>query len=180
MAPRRLAALGLLAVTALPLSLGCSPGGSDESKTTVSEKPSRPAPSAPAPTPSTRPSALPAPKLDPTAVVAARQGETRGGRTFEFDKGRKGHALVVAVDCQGKGTLEVTVKPIGSEFPLECVDAEVSSTYNQIDIPGVETHGTISVQTTSTVRWSMTIGRETAAIPEGPEDPEATGTPEAE
>jgi hypothetical protein len=107
------------------------------------------------------------PELDDSETVAGRQGETRGGGTFEFGEGDKGDALIVAVRCQGKGKIEVSVKPVNVGFPLECVDGEASTTtntatsttYNEIDVAGVEKKGTVSVLAPSSVRWSMTIGR---------------------
>ncbi|MQS99942.1 hypothetical protein FF041_06830 [Streptomyces jumonjinensis] len=67
--------------------------------------------------------------------------------------------MIVLVRCQGKGTIKVTVRPVNSSFPLDCVDGEVVTTYNQLALRGVEKKGTVSVQAPSGVRWSMTIGR---------------------
>lgn len=106
------------------------------------------------------------PELDETQTVAVEQGETQGNRSLEFGKGEKGDALIIAVRCQGKGTLNVTVRPTAVSFPLECLDGEVSSIHNQVDIAGVEAKGTVSVEAPTTVRWSMTIGRGKAAAEE--------------
>ncbi|QQM41146.1 hypothetical protein [Streptomyces liliifuscus] len=101
--------------------------------------------------------------MDDSETVAGRQGETRGGGTFEFGEGEKGDALIIAVRCQGKGEIKVSVKPVNVGFPLECVDGEAgtttSTTYNQVGVAGVEKKGTVSVLAPSSVRWSMTIGR---------------------
>ncbi len=103
------------------------------------------------------------PELDDSETVVASQGETRGGGTFEFGEGEKGDALIIAVRCQGRGKIEVSVKPVNVGFPLECVDGRASTTtgtaYNQVDVAGVEKKGTVSVLAPSSVRWSMTIGR---------------------
>ncbi|MEU9785486.1 hypothetical protein AB0H92_31760 [Streptomyces phaeochromogenes] len=103
------------------------------------------------------------PELDDSETVVARRGETRGGGTFEFGEGEKGEALIIAVRCQGKGEIEVSVKPVNVGFPLECVDGRAgtatSTAYNQVDVAGVEKKGTVSVLAPSSVRWSMTIGR---------------------
>ncbi|MFE7839118.1 hypothetical protein ACFU53_24625 [Streptomyces sp. NPDC057474] len=106
--------------------------------------------------------------MDKTETVAARQGKTQGNRSIEFGEGKKGDALIVAVRCQGKGTIEVTVRPVSVSFPLECLGDEVSTTYNQVAVAGVEDKGTVSVEAPSTVRWSMTIGRGEAAAEETP------------
>ncbi|MET7616147.1 hypothetical protein [Streptomyces sp. NPDC005408] len=113
------------------------------------------------------------PELDKTETLAASQAETQGSRSLEFDKGKQGDALIVAVRCQGKGTIKVTVKPVNVGFPLECVDGEVTTTYNQVGVKGVENKGTVSVQAPSAVRWSMTVGRGEAAAPEPPQSPDA-------
>ncbi|MCR3725833.1 hypothetical protein FHS35_002681 [Streptomyces umbrinus] len=118
------------------------------------------------------------PELDDSETVVARQRETRGGGTFEFGEGEKGDALIIAVRCQGKGEIEVSVKPVNVGFPLECVDSEAgtsTSTYNQVSVAGVEKKGTVSVQAPSSVRWSMTIGR---GEPEQAEAPEPSGETE--
>jgi len=103
------------------------------------------------------------PELDDSETVVVRQGETRGGGTFEFGEGEKGDALIIAVRCQGKGEIEVSVKPVNVGFPLECVEGGATTTtstaYNQVDVAGVEKKGTVSVLAPSSVRWSMTIGR---------------------
>ncbi|MFC8194417.1 hypothetical protein ACFUTV_03395 [Streptomyces sp. NPDC057298] len=99
------------------------------------------------------------PELDDTETLAGRQGETRGGGTFEFLEGRKGDALIVAVRCQGKGEIKVSVRPVKVGFPLECADGEASTIYNEVRVAGAEKKGTVSVHGPSSVRWSMTIGR---------------------
>ncbi|MYQ52535.1 hypothetical protein GTW41_15040 [Streptomyces sp. SID4941] len=64
--------------------------------------------------------------------------------------------LAVQVNCQGEGTLHVTVKPVGLSFPLECVDEEVSSTYNEIRLKRARSEGSIQVTAPSTVLWALT------------------------
>ncbi|NGO45372.1 hypothetical protein [Streptomyces ureilyticus] len=49
----------------------------------------------------------------------------------------------------------------------------MSTTYNQVGVAGVEGKGTVSVRASSTVRWSMTIGRGEAAAEEAPEPEDA-------
>ncbi|GAA2455278.1 hypothetical protein GCM10010405_44150 [Streptomyces macrosporus] len=61
------------------------------------------------------------------------------------------------------------MRPVDVSFPLECLDDEVSTAYNQVGVAGVERAGTVSVEAPSTVRWSMTIGRGEAATEETPE-----------
>ncbi|KUN90971.1 hypothetical protein AQJ67_43150 [Streptomyces caeruleatus] len=78
---------------------------------------------------------------------------------------------MVAVRCQGKGTIKVTVRPTAVSFPLECHDSEVTTVHNQVDIAGAEDEGTVSVEAPTTLRWSITIGRGKATAEEPPEPP---------
>ncbi|MFI6275787.1 hypothetical protein [Streptomyces sp. NPDC050988] len=116
--------------------------------------------------------------MDDSETVAGRQGETRGSGTFEFSEGERGVALIVAVRCQGEGEIEVSVEPVNVGFPLECVDGEASATtstiYHQINVAGAEKKGTVSVLASSSVRWSMTIGRGEPEQAEAPEPPGET------
>ncbi|MFH8468322.1 hypothetical protein [Streptomyces sp. NPDC017991] len=109
------------------------------------------------------------PESDDTGTVAGRQGATRGGGTFEFSAGKKGDAPIVAVRCQDEGEIKVSVKPVNVGFPLNCVDGEASTTYNQVGAEGVEKKGTVSLLDPSSVHWSMTVGRGEPAEAEAPE-----------
>jgi hypothetical protein len=71
---------------------------------------------------------------------------------------RKG-PLGIMVACQGKGTVTVTFAPSGLSFPLECVEGEVSTTYNQIELKHERESASVSVQAPSTVRWAMSVGQ---------------------
>ncbi len=115
------------------------------------------------------------PELDTTETLAGRQGETRGGSTFEFSEGEKGDVLIAAVRCQGKGEIKVSLKSVNVDFPLKCVDGEVSTTHNEVGVAGAENKGTVSVQAPSAVRWSMTIGR---GEPPKAQPPEPSGETE--
>ncbi|MYZ09043.1 hypothetical protein GT028_16945 [Streptomyces sp. SID2999] len=87
---------------------------------------------------------------------------------MEFAGGRKGDALIVAVRCQGKGTVKVAVRPVHVSFPLECLAEKVSTTYNQVAVSGVNRGGTVSVEAPTAVRWSVTVGRGAPAEEESP------------
>jgi hypothetical protein len=99
------------------------------------------------------------PELDGSERMAGRQPETRGSAGFSYAKGSAGDALIVAVRCQGAGTMKVEVKTVNVSFPLECLAGETTTTYHQVGVPGAEKPGTVSVTAPSGVRWSMTIGR---------------------
>ncbi|MFG2661127.1 hypothetical protein [Streptomyces sp. NPDC048425] len=145
----------------LPLVVACSPDHPDSGKASKPAGPSKSESSTPA-----GESVKSPPDLDGTETVAGRQRGTRGERTLEYRKGEKGQDLIVAVRCQGKGEIKVSLNPVKARFPLKCVDDEVTTIYNQVGVTGVEKRGTVSVQAPSTVRWSMTIGR--GEPPEGP------------
>lgn len=60
---------------------------------------------------STQPPVQKPPELDSDETLAGRQKTTTGNASVTFSKGKKGDALIVAVRCQGKGTIKVTVNP---------------------------------------------------------------------
>ncbi|MFJ8828343.1 hypothetical protein ACIREE_42395 [Streptomyces sp. NPDC102467] len=153
--------LCILAAAALPLTGACSADHADsESKAKSLPHASSPASPSASPVEGDQTPVKVPPELDPGEKLAGRQGATHGGRTIAFAKGgRKGDALIVAVRCEGKGTMKVAVKPVTAAFPLECLAGEVSTTYNQLGLSGVEKEGTVSVTAPSTVNWSMTIAR---------------------
>ncbi|MFF9156091.1 hypothetical protein ACF1AB_28120 [Streptomyces sp. NPDC014846] len=108
------------------------------------------------------------PELDDDETLAGRRQVTRGNATLAFRKGKKGDALIVAVRCQGPGTIKVAVRSVHVSFPLECLANKVSTTYNQVGIGRVDRSGVVSVEAPSAVRWSMTIGRGAPAEEESP------------
>lgn len=79
-----------------------------------------------------------APKLL-SGVPLAQAASAKGSREIGL-----GHIttqpLSVLVNCQGKGTLTVEVRPMGLRFPLECVVSEVSSTYNELHLKKSREH----------------------------------------
>ncbi|MFF3329520.1 hypothetical protein ACFYWX_08135 [Streptomyces sp. NPDC002888] len=83
----------------------------------------------------------------------------RGNRVMELDGGVRPGPVSIAVNCQGKGTLTVELKPVGLSFPLECVDGEVSSTYNQIALKKARKDAVLQVTAGSGVRWALTVGQ---------------------
>ncbi|MEU0398010.1 hypothetical protein ABZ208_35715 [Streptomyces sp. NPDC006208] len=91
---------------------------------------------------------------DGTAVlqVASQRGNVALPLTKKVGTGR----LAIHVNCQGKGTLTVSVWPIGVSFPLACADHEVSSTYNEIHLKRPRSEATIHVSASSAVHWALT------------------------
>ncbi|MFI6877672.1 hypothetical protein ACIBL6_29930 [Streptomyces sp. NPDC050400] len=153
----RLAGLSLLSAAVLPLATSCS-SNHGENAATASPREAASA-STPAPATPEQASVEVAPELDEGETLAGHQGATHGGRTLAFKAGKKEDALIIAVRCQGKGELKVALKPVKVSFPLACVDGEVSTTYNQLGVTGVDKEGAVSVTAPSSVHWSMTIGR---------------------
>jgi hypothetical protein len=119
----------------------------------------------------TEPSVQQPPELDADETLAGRQGATSGAANVAFAKGKKGDALVVALRCQGQGKVNVSVPSVHVSFPLECLADEISTTYNQVAVTGVERSGSVSVHAPSSVRWSMTIGRGAPVAEESPDTP---------
>ncbi|MFI1293033.1 hypothetical protein ACH4VM_32085 [Streptomyces sp. NPDC020792] len=107
----------------------------------------------------TQPSLQKPPELDADASLAGRQKVTTGNASISYSKGKKGDALTIAVSCQGKGKITVAVQPVQVFFPLECGADQVSTISNEFSVSGVERGGVVSVEASSAVHWSMTIGR---------------------
>lgn len=95
----------------------------------------------------------------PEGEVVAQAVNVTGNREMEIRGGITAGPLSILVNCQGRGTLTVSVEPVGLRFPLECVEGEVSSTFNQLSLKRARDHGTVSVSAPSGVRWALTAGR---------------------
>ncbi|MEU6348111.1 hypothetical protein ABZ896_02140 [Streptomyces sp. NPDC047072] len=106
-----------------------------------------------------QPSVEEPPELDRDEVLAGRQQVTSGSARVEFRAGKKGQALIVAVRCRGGRKIKVDVPSAHVSFPLECPADDVSITYNQVMVTGVERGGTVSVTAPTAVQWSLTVGR---------------------
>ncbi|MYY10001.1 hypothetical protein GT204_14045 [Streptomyces sp. SID4919] len=50
----------------------------------------------------------------------------------------------------------MSVEPVGLSFPLECLEKEVSSTYNEIHLKRARDKGTVEITAPSFVRWALT------------------------
>lgn len=84
---------------------------------------------------------------------------SKGNAELELPAGMAKAPLSIAVNCQGKGILEVTVKPINLSFPLKCVESEVSSTFNQIALKRPRAEGAVYIEAPSSVRWAVAVGQ---------------------
>lgn len=147
----------------------CTSGDAETKQPTQATRTGPPSPSSEVTSGATaQPSVQQPPELDSTETLAGLRQKTKGNASFAFGKGQKGDALIVAVRCQGKGTMKVAVTSVNVSFPLECLADEVTTTYNQVGVSGVEHSGTVSVEAPTSVHWSMTIGRGRPATPEPP------------
>ncbi|MEV0963725.1 hypothetical protein AB0J25_14235 [Streptomyces sp. NPDC049910] len=100
--------------------------------------------------------------------TAGQHGATRGNAGFSYEAGPRHKALVVAVSCQGAGTLKVRLPVLRAEFPLECSAGEPAVTYNQLAMHAAHKAGTVEVTAPSGVTWAVTVGRGDIAEPDPP------------
>ncbi|MFI1508890.1 hypothetical protein [Streptomyces sp. NPDC020597] len=94
---------------------------------------------------------------------------TTGNAGVAYRSGKKGDALTVAVSCQGEGKITVVVRPVHVSFPYTCAASRVATFSNQVAVSGTERGGAVTVEASSAVHWSMTIGRGAPAQAEPPD-----------
>ncbi|MER5746285.1 hypothetical protein ABT097_23795 [Streptomyces sp. NPDC002225] len=87
--------------------------------------------------------------------VASRQGNAELPLAGRIGTG----TLAVQVNCQGEGTLDVTVTGVALSFPLDCVKGEVSSTYNEVHLKKARGEGAVRITAPAGVRWAVTVER---------------------
>ncbi|WP_234426910.1 hypothetical protein [Streptomyces niger] len=127
----------------------------------------RPAPSSSAGSPSKKSeraehipgeSVTKAPKLldgKPLVTVQSAQGSEVLPLKHRVGSGR----LAILINCQGEGKLTVTVDKTGLSFPVECVEREVSSTYNEIHLKRKREEASIQISAPPGIRWSLSVGQ---------------------
>lgn len=136
------------------LAAGCTPGDDSEDsagRPVVTERP----------TPDRPTVVVTAPELDSRdgEVLAGRRGPARGDGGFSYRAGPAGKALVVAVTCQGRGTIDVALPAMDAGFRFECRTDEPTLTHNQLAVEDAREPGTVKVTAPSTVTWAVTVGR---------------------
>jgi hypothetical protein len=164
---RRPAALSLLSVLALSpvlLTACSSPGDDEQTRPTRASSPASTPPSkADAKENGTKDTAVArspeVPELDGEQTLLARQEPTRGNGSIAFGRGKKGDALLLVVRCQGDGRVEVSVRPTRASFPVDCGEDEAITYEHHVAVGGAERAGTVSVEASSGVRWSLAVGR---------------------
>ncbi|MEV6163919.1 hypothetical protein AB0L71_18630 [Streptomyces sp. NPDC052052] len=100
-----------------------------------------------------------APKPVDDQQVLLSVASRKGSAELPLDKEVGVGGLDIQVNCQGTGTLRVTVEAVGLSFPMECVDTEVSSISNEIKRKSARGKGSVRVTAPSTVRWSLTVSQ---------------------
>lgn len=95
----------------------------------------------------------------PEGEVVAQAANASGNKELQIRDGIETGEISFLVNCQGKGTLTVSVESVGLRFPLECMDAEVSSVLNQLDLKSSCEHATVKATASSQVHWALTVGR---------------------
>ncbi|UUU22921.1 hypothetical protein [Streptomyces sp. DSM 40750] len=161
--PRRtLAALTLLSAATLLSATACSSDG-DAGTNKRSVRSAEPNPAKATPAADSKKAgelAERAPDLLGDRVVL-RQSRTQDSASLEFGKARKGdgEALAITVSCEGKGRIEVVLRPTDASFFMDCLEGEVTSIHNRFAVDGADRAGTVSVTAASGVRWSLSVGR---------------------
>ncbi|MFV0137963.1 hypothetical protein ACLGIH_33100 [Streptomyces sp. HMX87] len=158
---RRTAACTLI----LLVAAGCTP----DNDTGDGAAPATSAASSPTPT-ARQTAAVAPPALDPGLgeSTAGQHGVTRGNANFPYRAGAQGKALIVAVSCQGTGTVKVEVPVLQTTFPLECSPGGPAVTYNQLALKAAHKAGTVKVTAPSTVIWAVIVGRGDPAEQDSP------------
>ncbi|MFI9611242.1 hypothetical protein ACIHCM_06030 [Streptomyces sp. NPDC052023] len=120
-----------------------------------------PAPPSSTPTPAHRTASVTPPELDAEAgeTLAGRHPATRGNGAFAYSGGPQGKALVLAVSCQGEGTITVQLPVMASSYRPNCDPGTPAVTYNQLVVPEASKPGTVTVTAPTTTTWSVTVGR---------------------
>ncbi|MEU6950838.1 hypothetical protein ABZ957_37500 [Streptomyces sp. NPDC046316] len=146
------------AISATLVSVGCTPEEKAISSPTDPSNTSSPSGIPESPTDSPAGSVEVAPKLPDTTAISA-VAKVEGSREIPLKGGVHKGPLGIMVACQGKGTINVSFTPAGLSFPLKCVEGEVSTTYNQIELKHDRDSASVNVQAPSSVRWAMSVGQ---------------------
>ncbi|MFD8734806.1 hypothetical protein ACFV06_07770 [Streptomyces sp. NPDC059618] len=101
-----------------------------------------------------------APDLSGIKVVA-RAVNAHGSAEIDVPGGIGPGPLSIAVNCEGGGTLKVSVDATALSFPVHCTAGKVAGVLNRMDRPhGTRhAHATVTVTAPTGVRWSLAVGR---------------------
>ncbi|MCX4590607.1 hypothetical protein OG819_12815 [Streptomyces sp. NBC_01549] len=158
----RLACVAVLSATAVA---GCTnshttaSGQGKSSEPAHSSTPTTPETTQPATVPADTVSKAPNLAQDDIKAVASAASVT-GSAAYPLKGGvLAGKTLATAVNCEGKGTLTVTLKPTGISSPLQCEDGKVSPTFNEVALS--QGHKSAYLQFTVSsmaIKWSFAAG----------------------
>ncbi|MFF3452210.1 hypothetical protein ACFYXJ_34290 [Streptomyces sp. NPDC002667] len=97
----------------------------------------------------------------PGHKVVARAANVHGSEEMDVPGGIGPGSLSIAVNCEGRGTLKVSLDPTALSFPVTCTAGKVTSVLNTLDRPhgAAHAHATVTVTATSGVRWSLAVAR---------------------
>ena len=98
-----------------------------------------------------------APEIERKTIASFANG--RFGQAIPFKGGLRKGTLGIALNCEGKGTVKVEVPDLGMSFVEDCVDGEVASIYNEMEISDPDPDAYVHVTGTSGVRWSVSAGQ---------------------
>lgn len=94
----------------------------------------------------------------PVLVSAAA---LKGGAEYPLKGGiQAGKTLATAVNCQGDGTLRVSLEPAGLSFPLTCSEGNVTPTFNEVQFASTykEAYFKFTPSPSSDITWSFAAG----------------------
>ena len=149
------AALLLATVTGCTGTLDAGPRPSGDATTDFGFIDPNPAPATPLPT------SMNAPALEGTTLWTGT-GRPGTAMTGSFDA--KGRAILVGLNCQGDGTVTVTLSE-GSSYTMPCVAGQMTPYLNEDRTP----HGavTIKVSATGGILWSAAVAGIPLDVPTG-------------
>ncbi|MER5473674.1 hypothetical protein [Streptomyces sp. NPDC002685] len=94
----------------------------------------------------------------PDSTVVTKVANAHGNAEIDVPGGIGPGPLSIAVNCQGRGTLNVSVEPTGLSFPLTCAAGKVSGVLNRLDLGHDHDHATVTVTAPSGIRWALAVG----------------------
>lgn len=160
----RLACVAVLAATAVA---GCTSSHTTASGQGKSSAPAHTSTPTPTTAETTHPATVPADTVSKVPNLAqdgiktvASAASVTGSAAYPLKGGAlAGKTLATAVNCEGKGTLTVTLKPTGFSFPLQCEDGKVSPTFDEIALPKGHKSAYLQFTVSSVaIKWSFAAG----------------------
>ncbi|MEU6216734.1 hypothetical protein ABZ845_04315 [Streptomyces sp. NPDC047022] len=108
-----------------------------------------------------KPSAKKPPNLRSRGIpVLISEASVSGGAAYDLKGGiKKGGTLAIAVNCQGPGTLQVSVEPTKISFPVYCASGTIEPSLNEIGFTAPRGKATIALSPRGkNVTYSFAVG----------------------